>query len=73
VLMTIKLPLISAPYLVLLEFTSDTTLTVATYASALGIASVLLQDMGGLQPFSYAARTHNNAKRGYSYSAYEIR
>jgi hypothetical protein len=51
---TLKLRLISAPCLILPEVSSDATFTVATYASSVGIASVLLQDQGGgLQPLSY--------------------
>jgi hypothetical protein len=43
----LKLRLISAPCLILPEVTSDATFTVATYASTVGIATVLLQDQGG--------------------------
>jgi hypothetical protein len=44
---TLKLRLISAPCLVLPEVGSDATFTVATDASTVGIAAVLLQDQGG--------------------------
>jgi hypothetical protein len=51
---TLKLRLISAPCLILPEVRSDATFTVATYASTLGIATVMLQDQGGgLQQVSY--------------------
>jgi hypothetical protein len=62
---TLKLRLISAPCLILPEVISDSTFTVATDASTLGIAAILLQDKGGgLQPFSYLARKLNLAERG---------
>jgi hypothetical protein len=41
---TLKLRLISAPCLILPEVTSDAMFTVATYASTVGIAHVMLQD-----------------------------
>jgi hypothetical protein len=51
---TLKLRLISAPCLILPEVSSDATFTVATDASTVGIAAILLQDLGGgLQPVSY--------------------
>jgi hypothetical protein len=51
---TLKLRLISAPCLILPEVRSDATFTVATNASTVGIATVMLQDHGGgLQPVSY--------------------
>jgi hypothetical protein len=43
---TLKLRLISAPCLILPEVSADATFTVATDASSVGIASVLLQDQG---------------------------
>jgi hypothetical protein len=47
--------------------------TVATYASSVGIATIMLQDReGGLQPFSYRARKLNPAERGNTYSAYDL-
>jgi hypothetical protein len=53
---TLKLRLISAPCMILPEVGSDVMFTVATYASTVGIAAVLLQGQrGGLQPFSYWA------------------
>jgi hypothetical protein len=65
---TLKLRLISAPCLILPEASSDATLTVATYASTVGIATFLLQDQGGrLQPFSYWARKLNPPERGNTY------
>jgi hypothetical protein len=49
----LKLRLISAPCLTLPEVSSDATFTVATNASTVGIAAVMLQDQGGgLQPIS---------------------
>jgi hypothetical protein len=70
---TLKLRLIFAPCLILPEVISDATFTVATNASTVGIASVLLQDQGGgLQPVSYLARKLNPTKRGNIYSAYDI-
>jgi hypothetical protein len=51
---TLKLRLISAPCLILPEVGSDATFTVATVASTLGIATIMLQDQGGgLSPVSY--------------------
>jgi hypothetical protein len=44
---TLKLRLISALGMILPEVSSDSTFTVATYASTVGIATVLLQDQGG--------------------------
>jgi hypothetical protein len=59
---TLKLRLISAPCLILQEVSSDATLTVATNASTMGIATVMLQDQGGgLQAVSYWARKLNSA------------
>jgi hypothetical protein len=50
---TLKLVLISAPCLILPEVGSDATFIVATYASTVGIAAIMLQDQGrGLQPVS---------------------
>jgi hypothetical protein len=70
---TLKLRLISAPCLILPEVNSDATFTVATYASTLGSAAVLLQDEGGgPQPVSYWARKLNPAERGNTYSAYDL-
>jgi hypothetical protein len=40
--------------MILPEVSPDATFTVATYASTMGIATVMLQDKGGaLQPVSY--------------------
>jgi hypothetical protein len=51
---TLKLRLISAPCVILPEVNSDATFTVATDASTVGIATVVLQHQGGgLQPISY--------------------
>jgi small nuclear ribonucleoprotein (snRNP)-like protein len=51
---TLKLRLISAPCLILPEVGSDAMFTVATDASTVGIAAVLLYGQGGsLQPVSY--------------------
>ena len=70
---TLKLRLISAPCLIFPEVGSDATFTVATDASTVGIAAVLLQDQGGgLQPVSYWARKLNSAERGNTYSAYDL-
>jgi hypothetical protein len=70
---TLKLRLISAPYLILPEVGSDAMFTVATYASTVGIATVLLQDQGGgLQPVSHCARKLNPAERGNTYYAYDL-
>jgi hypothetical protein len=69
---TLKLRLISAPCLILPEVGSDATFTVATEASTVGIATVMLQDQGGgLQPVSYWARKLNRFERGNTYSAYD--
>jgi hypothetical protein len=55
------------------EVSSDATFTVATDASTVGIASVMLQDQGGgLQPVFYWARKLNPAERGNTYSAYDL-
>jgi hypothetical protein len=70
---TFKLLLISAPCMILPEVGSDSTFTVATDASTVGIAAVLLQDQGcGLQPVSYWARKLNQAELGNTYSAYDL-
>jgi hypothetical protein len=70
---TLKLRLISAPCLILPEITSDATFIVATDASIVGIAAVILQDQGGgLQPVSYWTRKVNLAERGNTYSAHYL-
>jgi hypothetical protein len=70
---TLKLRLISAPCLILPEVSSDATFTVATHTSTLGIEAVLLQNQrGGLQLVSYGACKLNPAKRGNTYSAYDL-
>jgi hypothetical protein len=70
---TLKLRLISAPCLILPEVSSDATFTVATYASSMGIATVILQDQGGgLQQVSYFARKLNPAESGNTDSAYDL-
>jgi hypothetical protein len=47
--------------------------TLATNASIVGIAAVVLQDQGGgLQQISYWARKLNSAERGNTYSAYDL-
>jgi hypothetical protein len=47
--------------------------TVATYASTLGAAKVILQDQGeGLHAISYWAQKLNQAERGNTYSAYAL-
>jgi hypothetical protein len=52
---------------------SNATFTVATNASAAGIANVLVQDEGeGLLPFSYWACKFNFVGRCNSYYAYEL-
>jgi hypothetical protein len=57
---TLKLRLISAPCLILLEESSDSTFTVDKDASTVGIATVMLQYQGGgLQLVSYWARKLN--------------
>jgi hypothetical protein len=46
---------------------------VATDASTVGIAAVLLQDQGGgLQPVSYWAHKLNPAERSNTFSAYDL-
>jgi hypothetical protein len=51
---TLKLRLISAPRMILPKVSLDATFTVATDASIVGIAAVMLQNQGGgLQPVSY--------------------
>jgi hypothetical protein len=70
---TLKLRLISTPCMILPEVGSDATFTVATNASIVGIAAVMLQDQGGrLQPVSYLARKLNPGERGNTYSAYDL-
>jgi hypothetical protein len=70
---TLKLRLIFAPCLILPEVSSDATFTLATSASSVGIATVLLQDQGGgLQPISYLALKLIPAKRGNTYSAHDL-
>jgi hypothetical protein len=45
----------------------------ATYASAVGIATIMLQDQGGgLQPVSYCVRKMNLAQRVNNYSTITI-
>jgi hypothetical protein len=69
----LKLRLIFAPCLVLPEVSSDATSTMATYASVVGIAFVLLQDQrGGLETTSYSARKLKSDERGNSCSAYDL-
>jgi hypothetical protein len=52
---------------------SDATFTVATNASTVEIATVMLQDQGGrLQPVSYWARKLNPAERRNTYDAYDL-
>jgi hypothetical protein len=71
---TLKLRVISAPCMPLPEVSSDPTLTVVTYASAVGIAIVLLQGHeGGLQSLSYWAHKLNNIERGNSYDANDLK
>jgi hypothetical protein len=70
---TLKLRLIPAPCLILPDVSSDGTFTVATYASSVGIATIMWQDQGrGLQPVSYWARKLNSVERGSTYSAYAL-
>jgi hypothetical protein len=71
---TLKLYLtIPPPCHVLLEVSSDTTFTVTMYASAVGIAVVLVQDQGrGFQSISFWACKRKSDKRGNSYSAYDL-
>jgi hypothetical protein len=70
---TLKLRLISAPCLILPKVSSVATFAVATNASTLGIATVMLQDQGGgLHPISYWARKLNSAERGNTYFAYDL-
>jgi hypothetical protein len=59
--------------MILPEVSSDATFTVATYASTLGIAAIMLQCQGGgLQLVSYWARKLNPTERGNTYSAYDL-
>jgi hypothetical protein len=70
---TLKLRLISAPCLILPEVGSDAMFTMATCASTMGIAALMLQDQGGgLQSFSCWARKLNQAEHGNTYSAYDF-
>jgi hypothetical protein len=70
---TLKLRLISAPCMILPDVGSDASFTVATDASTVGIATVILQDRGGgLQLVSYGARKLNPFERGNTYSAYDL-
>jgi hypothetical protein len=70
---TLKLRLTSTPCLVLPEVSLDAILTVATNASTLGIATILLQDQGGgLQPISYWALKLNLDERGNTCSSYDL-
>lgn len=70
---TLKLRLISAPCLAIPEVGTDATFIVATDASNVGLAAVLLQDQGGgPQPVAYWARKLNVAERGNTYSAYDL-
>jgi hypothetical protein len=48
-------------------------ITVATYASTMGIVAIVLQDQGGeLQLVSYLAHKLNLAEQGNTYSAYDL-
>jgi hypothetical protein len=59
--------------MILPEVGLDAMFTVATYASAVGIATFMLQDQGGgLQPFSYGARKLNPVERRNTYYAYDL-
>jgi hypothetical protein len=59
--------------MVLSEVNSDETFAVATNASLVGIAVVLLQDRGvGLQPVSNSARKLYSVERGNSYSTDDL-
>jgi hypothetical protein len=70
---TLKLRLISAPCLILPEVGSDATFTVATNASTMGIAAIMLQDQGGgLQQVSYWTRKLNPDEHGNTYSAHDL-
>jgi hypothetical protein len=70
---TLKLRLISLTCLIISEVSSDATFTVATYASTVGIAIVMLQDQGGgLQRVSILARKLNLAECGNTYFAYDL-
>jgi hypothetical protein len=71
---TLKLRRLSAPCLILPGvISSDATFTVDTYASTLGIATLMLQYQGGgLQPVSYWARKLHSPKRSNTYSAYDL-
>jgi hypothetical protein len=72
-LKTLKLRLISAPCLILHEVNYDAMFTVATYASIVGIATIMLPDQGGeLQPFFYWTRELNPRERGNTYTAYDL-
>jgi hypothetical protein len=56
-----------------MEASSDATFTVATYASRVGFAVVMLQYQGGgLQPFSHRARKLNPTERGNTYFVYDL-
>jgi hypothetical protein len=70
---TLKLRLISAPCLIILEVRSDAILTVAADASTVGTATLLQDHGGGLQSVSYLARTLNPGGRGNTYSAYDLK
>jgi hypothetical protein len=70
---TLKLRLSFRECLVLLEASSYATFSVATFASIVGITTVLLLDQGkGLQAVSLWARKLNNAVRGNSYAACDL-
>ena len=70
---TLRLRLISAPCLLIPDIGTDVTFTVATDASNVGLAAVLLQDQGGgPQPVAYWARKLTEAERGNTYSAYDL-
>jgi hypothetical protein len=70
---TLKLRLISAPYEILPDASSDATFTVATYVLTMGIAAIMLQDQGGgLKSASYLARKLNLAERGNTSSAHDL-
>jgi hypothetical protein len=60
--------------MILPEVSSDAMFTVATYASVVGIATIMVQHQGGgLQRVFLWAHRLNLAKRGNTYSAYDLK
>ena len=65
---TLKSRMIAAPILLILSMGHEAEFVVATYASKVGVAGVLLQEdtSGSLRPYAHLARTLKDCKTRYS-------